>query len=241
MRTSAARFLPVFFISTALFAQAGPQAAGHWQGKIQTPSQELPVSVDLDRNAKGAWIGSMSVTGSPLVDVPLGSVAVDGASVKFTANLGTPASFSGKISEDGKTLSGTASSAAGETPFQLTRAGEATVKVPPPSSALTKEFEGAWEGSLAAMGTVLRLGLKLAPAPDGSATATLISYDQGNASIPVDTVTIDGKQLQLDVRAIAGSYKGTLGAGGEIAGEWKQGPNTLPLTLKRPAAPAKPQ
>jgi len=40
------------------------------------------------------------------------------------------------------------------------------------------------------------------------------------------------------VRAVAGSYRGTIGAGGELAGEWKERTVAFPLTFKR-AAPAK--
>jgi hypothetical protein len=37
---------------------------------------------------------------------------------------------------------------------------------------------------------------------------------------------------------VSGKYSGTLGANGEIAGEWSQGQRTVPLTFKRAAAPA---
>jgi hypothetical protein len=213
-------------------AQTAPNAAGHWQGKIQIPDHELGFTVDLAQNAKGAWIGSVSVLGSTSIDVPLGKVAVENSTVRFSAGLPQPSSFEGRLSGDGATLSGTASSAAGEAPFQLTRAGEANVKVPPPSSVLSKEFEGAWEGALDAAGKVRRVGLKLSASADGAATAVLIVIDQQNLEIPVSTVTIRDKELQLDARAVSGAYRGTL-AGGEIAGEWTQGPSRVPLVFKR--------
>ena len=89
----------------------------------------------------------MTITASTSIDVPLSTITVDGASVRFAASLPRPASFDGRISEDGNSLSGKASNADGEAPFQLTRNGEPKVAVPPPSSALSKEFEGAWEGT----------------------------------------------------------------------------------------------
>jgi hypothetical protein len=54
--------------------------------------------------------------------------------------------------------------------------------------------------------------------------------------IPISTVTVTGKQLHFESRAVSGSYDGTLGAGGEVIGEWVQGPSRLPLILKRAAA-----
>lgn len=227
-------------LACAAFAQTENKAAGHWQGKIQIPEHELEVTVDLDRNAAGAWIGSMTLGGTTAVDVPLTTVTVDGSVVRFTANPGGAASFTGKISEDGKTLSGTASNGQGEAPFQLSRAGDPKVKVPPPSSALTKEFEGDWEGTLSVNGAPLRIGLKLSAAADGKAVATLTSYDQGNAEFRADSVTIQGKDFQFEIRGISGTYKGALGAGGEIAGEWAQGPGRFPLTFRRVAGAGKP-
>ena len=217
-------------------AQTDSKAAGHWQGKIQLPDREIPVAVDLTKNPKGEWIGSISVPGTPLNDVPLVNVAIAGTAVKFAADLGERAQFNGDVSADGASISGKASNSNGEAPFQMQRSGEANVKVPSASSALPKEFEGSWEGTINAGGQTLRVRLKLAPGADGSAAGTLTSLDQGNAEFPVTTVTIQGKQLKLDVRNVGGSYDGTLGANGEIAGNWSQGGGTIPLAFKRPAA-----
>jgi len=222
-----------------VLAQTDSKAGGHWQGKIQIPDRELGITVDLARNAKGVWIGSMSVTGTTAIDVPLTSISVEGAAVRFAANLTQPAAFEGQLSADGNSLSGKASNADGEAPFALTREGEANVKVPPPSSALPKEFEGTWEGTINAGGKDLRVRLKLSPAADGSAAATLIAVDQGNQEIPVTTVTIEGKQLGLEARVVSGTYRGTLGGSGQIAGEWSQGPARLSLKFTRVAPEAK--
>lgn len=225
----------------AAMAQTVANPVGHWQGKIQIPDHELSITVDLARDAKSQWIGSMSVTGSTSIDVPLEDIAVDGAAVRFASNLPVHASFDGKLSADGSSFSGTASSAAGDAPFQLTRAGEANVKTPPPSSPLPKEFEGTWEGSVEAGGATRRVALKLSAGADGAASAILVAVDQGNLEIPVTSVTIKDKQLELDVRAISGKYAGALGAGGEIAGEWTQGPVKVALTFRHAGSePKKP-
>jgi len=64
----------------------------------------------------------------------------------------------------------------------------------------------------------------------------LIAHNLNDAEIPIATVAIHGKELTLDIRSLAGTYKGTHGASGEIAGEWSSGPTHIPLTFK----PAKP-
>src|SRR5207302_6055545 len=138
----------------------------------------------------------------------LNTITVEEPAVRFSANLPDKASFDGQLSADGNGLSGKASSAAGEAPFVLTRSGEANVKTPPPSSALAKEFEGLWEGTLTSGGKTRRVGMKLAPAADGAATAILIAYDQGNQEIPATTVTIQDKQLVVEVKSVSGTYRG---------------------------------
>ena len=214
-------------------AQAAPRAAGHWEGKINLPEREVGVAVDLAPGAAGGWIGSISIPGSTSIDVPLGNIIVDGSAVRFVATLPESASFDGALSSDATGLSGQVSNAQGGVPFQLTRSGEARVSVPPPSSALVKEFEGRWDGTLTVNGEVRHVGLRLAPAADGTAIGTLISGDRGERKIPVSTVIIRGNQLQLESRAISGTYRGTLGDGGEIAGEWTERGVQGNLTFKR--------
>ena len=234
------RMLPVVaglaLLLSPMSARAATGPAGHWEGKIQIPDHELSFTVDLDQGSKGEWRGSLSITGSGTGDVPLLKIVVSGTSVQFMANLPGETFFTGTLSPGANSLSGKASNAEGGVPFQLTRNGDANVKVPPPSSVLSKDFEGTWEGAVESDGKVRRIVLKLSPAPDGTATAMLISVDKGNLEIPVTTVTVRGKQLELDARFVGGMYRGTLGAGGEIAGEWSEKTSHLPLTFKRAAA-----
>ena len=226
-------FIGIALVCLVGAVEARQGATGHWEGKVQMPSRELGMAVDLARDAKGVWIGFMSLAGTSAKDVPLGSLRVTGATVKFTADLPDAAVFEGSLSEDENSLSGKASNALGSVPFELTRQGLANVSVPAPNSVVSKEFAGVWEGTLAAGGKELRIRLKLAPATDGLATAVLTSVDQGNTEIPVTSVTIQGQELKVEARAVSGVYRGTLGAGGEIAGEWSQGSERLSLTLKR--------
>jgi hypothetical protein len=218
-------------------AQSVPGAAGHWEGQISMPEREVGIVVDLSRGKAGGWIGSISIPGSTSIDVPLSNIVVAGSAVRFFATLPESASFDGVLSSDARGLTGKVSNSQGGVPFQLARHGEARVSVPPPSSALAKEFEGTWDGTLAVGGTVRHVGLRIAPAADGSAVGTLIAVDHGGREIPVTTVTLRGNQLQLEVRAISGVYRGTLGADGEIAGEWTERGAQGPLTFKR-ATPA---
>jgi hypothetical protein len=237
MKKIAARcalFCAVLLIGSAIgAADTAPSANGHWEGKIQVSERDLIIAVDLSRSSAGVWIGSMSLMGTSSLDVPLTGIAVDGTAVRFTADVPTRASFAGSLSADSRSLSGSASNVEGSAPFQLTRIGEANVKVPQPSSLLPKDFEGMWEGALESEGKVKKVSLQMVRTSDGLASATLIAVDSGNLKIPVTTVTIHEGQVKLEIRAISGTYHGRLGSDGEIAGEWLEGGGRLPLTFRR--------
>ena len=226
-------FVRLTLLAAGITAAAVAQtAAGHWQGKILIPEHEVAITVDLAPTAKGAWTGSMSVLGSSSTDVPLQNLSVEGTAVRFTAGLPDRASFEGRLSGDAATIAGKARSAAGEAEFQVTRSGEAQVKLPPPSSPLPKTFEGTWQGVLESNGRKRNVAVKFAPAADGTATALLIAND-GKLEIPASTVTIAGNDLRIEVRSVSGNYHGTLGDSGEITGEWSEGANHSALTFKR--------
>jgi hypothetical protein len=227
------------FFGTTAAAQAAPKAAGHWEGKIHMGAQDVPMAIDLSKNAIGAWIGTFSVPGSTQVDVPLGNITADDANVHFTLSIAEVGTFEGKLSADANSIAGTATSSQGSAQFDLVRSGDAHVNLPPSSSALPKEFEGRWEGAIEAGGNRMRLAMKLAADADGKAAGTLISVDQGGQEFPATTVTIAGKKLSVEARSISGSFIGTLGEAGEIAGEWSQGGQRIPLTFKRTDGEAK--
>src|SRR6185369_6006393 len=72
--------LAIFTAALAPFGicQTAAKPAAHWEGKIQIPEHELGLTVDLAQDAKGLWIGSITVVGSTSIDVPLTEVVVDG-------------------------------------------------------------------------------------------------------------------------------------------------------------------
>src|SRR6266581_4600406 len=92
-------------------AQTTATPAGHWQGKVQIPDRETPITIDLALNPKGQWIGSVTVPGTTLADVPLSDITVDGAAVRFAARLPDRATFAARLSADANSLNGTASNA----------------------------------------------------------------------------------------------------------------------------------
>lgn len=194
------------------------------------PNQEIAIEVDLAQNPKGEWIGSIDIPPQNTKGFPLSSIAVKGSSVTF-AMKGVPGDpkFDGKLSADGKAISGGFTQGGADLTFSLKRTGEAVIAK---STGLSKEMEGLWEGALDVNGNMLRLKVTLSNQADGTSAGTMISVDQGGGEIPITTITQKGSTLKFEVKTIQGSYEGDL-TNGTLIGHWTQGGATFPLTLKR--------
>ena len=219
--------LPVWFPALTL-AQSG-----HWEGAIQVPNKELAVQVDLAKDEKGGWFGTIDIPPQNLKGFPLSNVTVKGNSVGF-AMKGVPGDpdFDGKLSADSQSITGIFSQGGASLSFALKRTGDAKIEAPAKSTAISKELEGSWEGVLSVNGQELHLILKMANQPDGTAAGNIVSVDQGGAEIPITSITQKDSNLKLEVKSIAATYNGDFKAGA-LAGEWTQGGGTLPLNFKR--------
>lgn len=226
-------------LAGAALLSAQNDMRGHWTGTLDTPVGSLGVEFDLDKAASG-WIGSASIPMQNATGLPLDAISfTDGkGTFRIKGAPGDP-TFSGTLSADGKTLDGQFTQGPGGIPLKLSRTGDPKVEVPKPSPAVAGEFVGAWEGTLEA-NMPLRLVLTISNGKAG-AEAELVSVDQGNARIPVSTITQTGKKLTLQVNAVGGGYEGEINSDGtQLTGSWTQLGNSLPLTLKKTTAPAKP-
>jgi hypothetical protein len=209
--------------ATSVLAQAG-----HWEGKITTPNREVPIVIDLDK-AAGVWIGSM--TTGPMAGLPLGDIKATATEVSF-AIAGAPGSpaFAGKIAADGTSITGQAVMGGGSVPFTAQRTGDAKVDRPAPSTPVSKELEGTWNGDLVAGGQTLHLILAISTGPDGLGAVNITSVDQGNVTIPATTVTQKDSHFHIEIKQLMGTYEGDVNASKtEINGSWTQGPSPLPL------------
>jgi hypothetical protein len=94
-----------------------------------------------------------------------------------------------------------------------------------------KGITGVWQGVLDVGGTKLRLVLTVKKNGDAY-TGTLDSLDQGS-SIPIDSITVSGDTVRLELKSVAASYEGVLREDrSEIVGKFSQGGADLPLTFK---------
>ncbi len=107
---------------------------------------------------------------------------------------------------------------------------ERTPAQAPSAKVPAQGIAGEWDGMVGRQHLVLTFEIK-----DGGWTGKLVSVDQGNATLPIDSVTFAGGVLKLGLTGIGATYVGTLDAKGtSFTGTWSQGGATLPLILHRP-------
>jgi len=95
--------------------------------------------------------------------------------------------------------------------------------------------EGDWEGTLDAGRVKLRMVLHVTR-KEGAYGATLDSPDQGALGIPIETVTVTGDSIKMDMKSLRATYVGKLARdGSSIGGDFTQG-QTVPLTFTRVAS-----
>ncbi len=108
----------------------------------------------------------------------------------------------------------------------------------PDAAAGGRNLEGTWEGALDVGAMKLRLALKVTKAADGAIVAKLDSLDQGANDMQVDAISLKDGAVHFEMNRLQVVFDGTLNKeNSEIAGQFKQGGATYPLTLKRVAKP----
>jgi dipeptidyl aminopeptidase/acylaminoacyl peptidase len=101
------------------------------------------------------------------------------------------------------------------------------------AQAPAKDFVGSWQGTLEAGGQKLRLVVTVTKSDAGAYSGKLESLDQ-SATIPIDTITVNGDSVRLEIKSPAIVFEGALNKEGtELTGTFTQGGQQLPLTFKR--------
>lgn len=96
-----------------------------------------------------------------------------------------------------------------------------------------KGLEGSWAGLLEAGGTKLRLLVTVTKSESGTYAGKFESLDQ-DATIPIDTVALNGDDVRFEVKAAGIVFEGVLNKERtELTGKFMQGGQTIPLTFKR--------
>jgi pimeloyl-ACP methyl ester carboxylesterase len=118
----------------------------------------------------------------------------------------------------------------------------AALLLAPRASALAQQpagedrFVGTWLGTLPTGAVELRLAFDIRRGPAGALTASIISLDQGNATMPA-IANVRGDSIELSVASAHATFSGIINAGRDsIRGNFTQGGRALPLIEVRVAA-----
>jgi uncharacterized protein len=220
------------FVAVAARAQA---VEGDWEGTLKVGDAELRLALHVKKDDKGALKATFDSVDQGAMGIPVSSVSFSDGTLKFAMD-NAQASYEGKLDAGKNVISGNWLQGGAAFPLEFARAkprAEAKPRTPKPS-----DIDGDWEGALDAGGQTLRVALHIASYEDGM-SAKFDSLDQNLKDIPVTTIQRDGAKLKFEMKQFAATFEGTIDKELKtITGDWSQGGGSLPLTLKRKAAPA---
>jgi len=213
-------------------AAAGAQTldvSGHWSGSLDIQGETFRLDVDLARNAAGDVVGTASSADAK--NIPLRKVTLDGVDISFSARSDQP--YSGTLSADGRSMSGTITLEGWNLPLDLQRTGDATLAPQPTSAAISARLEGRWTGALETSAGGHHVELVLKNGPDRRSSGYFVSVDEGGLMLYLRIEEQDDR-VTLKLTGVDGIYSGTVSADGTtITGTFAQRGTSLPLTLTR--------
>ncbi|RUL88774.1 alpha/beta hydrolase family protein [Tautonia sociabilis] len=214
-------------------AEDKPTIVGHWLGVLEVGPTKLTLVMHVGPGEGGSLEGSLDTPEQRAFGVPLETIALEGRSVRFE-DPANNARFEGELAGDGETISGTFTQRGIVIPLTLSRAEAADLPRP---MEIPGRLQGIWEGPIELpMGQTLRVALRVEPIAGwpGQRSAFFDSLDQGALGIPVSAISLEGERVRFEIKAIAGTFEGTLNeAGTTIEGTWSQSILKLPLTLEK--------
>jgi hypothetical protein len=219
----------------ASIASGQVDPAGHWEGRCTVNGSDLTLTLDLAKNEQSLWVASMGVPSEKATGLVVTDVDVNGSSVKFLAVELMMTRFDLTLTP-AATLKGTFTNPGATTPIEFTRTGDAHVELMPPSPAVSKDFEGDWEGNLAVgpsggFQVVVHFGNQ----PDGTVEATFRNVTLGQDAVPINDVSQNGQNIAFGLRVGHASFQGTLNKDSTVLeGQLThEGAPPMPLTLRK--------
>src|SRR5262245_61541779 len=87
------------------------------------------------------------------------------------------------------------------------RAGDAPAEKTKEKAA-SASVEGNWAGALKIGAVELRLVVRISKDSNGALKGAMDSIDQGAKGIPIETITVTDRKVELDLKTVAGKFVG---------------------------------
>ncbi|HXR07821.1 MAG TPA: hypothetical protein VN765_10860 [Candidatus Acidoferrum sp.] len=213
-----------------------PKIEGAWQGTVTAGPSSLRGVLKIAKS-NGVYHVTVDSIDQRTADIPATKFVYDYPAV--TVELAPGVSYEGKVDPAGKQMSGTWKQAGLNLPLTLqwTATPDKIPELMTPSDYQAGPgAQGAWQGTLQAGPTSLRLRLRIGANAEGAWRAEMDSVDQGVNGIAATSASFDAPTVKLNFNQIGGSFQGDLnGDKSQLAGTWTQGGQTFPLKLEREA------
>ncbi len=227
------------------YAAGDPELKGLWSGRMQVaPEVEFGMVFRIGTDEQEALRGFLDIPEQGAKDIPVNPIEFNSPEIAL-AVPGIGMKMKGKMASDGKSWTATMDSFGGKKEVRFNRLDSLKDLEKPALSyevgAGKEKVLGFWEGTLEVQGTSLRLAIALGVSSEGEYHGTMDSLDQNARGIPMSQVNLKEGGFEFRWSAMGATYSGhLLDNESELVGEFKQGPITVPLAMKRqPGPPAK--
>ena len=228
MKNSLLMLLFLLGLSCQVFGQTpGKGFEGSWQGTLEAGGTKLRLVLTVTKSDAGAYTAKLDSLDQGAT-IPVDPITVNGDVVRLEMKS-VEAVFEGVLNKERTELTGTFTQGGQQFPLTFKRSEQAAVVVETPA----KDFAGSWQGTLEAGGQKLRLIVTVTKSDAGVYAGKFDSLDQG-ATIPIDTITVNGDAVRLEIKSPAIVFEGVLNKERtELTGTFTQGDQQFPLTFKR--------
>jgi serine-type D-Ala-D-Ala carboxypeptidase/endopeptidase len=197
--------------------------SGEWKG-ILAPRLHLIVHIGRDSSAN--LYVSLDSVDQKAYGLAGANAVLKGNTFSFEIPV-VHGSYSGTVSSDGNTISGTWNQGT-PLPLDFTRSSG------PPAIYKPAEMVGTWNGVSIAGGTSHRMILHIKLRSDGSLDATNDLPDDRLSQLAADKVALAGNRFSFEIPSVGGTYSGYLSDdGNSISGFFTESGVALPLKLIR--------
>jgi hypothetical protein len=214
--------------------------SGSWHGALKIPQGAFTFVVRFKPADTGELQGSLAVLEQGATEVPLSDIEFANGTLAFKVPLAR-GEYTGSYANG--TFTGAWKQPGVGNPQQGLPLALQKGEIAPPvyalklSPAAFAALSGDWEGSMqitTAQGgkTTLPLVVHFGTNGNADAVGSIDSPNQHAGGIPITEATVSAGKVVFKAAALNAEYHGDV-SGNTLTGQWTQGLNTIPLTLKR--------